>query len=295
MVNVAIAGGTGALGRAIVEAFQDSPHKIFAPSDFKSVGNAIAVQVDYNNVESMRDALEEHSIHTVISALSLNDASECTSQLNLIRAADAAESPKRNWLHLPVIKNRVESVELLRTTTSLEWTRFTIGTFMDYFGAPHIKTYLPPNSWPIDMINAAAALPGDGEAQMTFTYSFDVAQFVVKSLDLPRWDEEMRIVGDTVKLNDFLKMAEEARGKKFDVKYDDMEKLQRGEVTELPGMESLYIYFPKSELQETMSAFGQWTVQGFMALDREGALNDKFPEVKTLKIREMLDQCWKGK
>lgn len=84
---------------------------------------------------------------------------------------------------------------------------------MDYFGAPHIKTYLPPNSWPIDMINAAAALPGDGEAQMTFTYSFDVAQFVVKSLDLPRWDEEMRIVGDTVKLNDFLKMAEEARGK----------------------------------------------------------------------------------
>ncbi|KAF9636465.1 NmrA-like family protein [Lasiodiplodia theobromae] len=256
----------------------------------------------------MRDALEEHSIHTVISALSLNDASECTSQLNLIRAADAAESTKRfvtsdfaisqldrNWLHLPVIKNRVESVELLRTTTSLEWTRFTIGTFMDYFGAPHIKTYLPPNSWPIDMVNSAAALPGDGEAQMTFTYSFDVAQFVVKSLDLPRWDEEMRIVGDTVKLNDFLKMAEEARGKKFDVKYDDMEKLQRGEVSELPGMESLYIYFPKSELQETMSAFGQWTVKGFMALDREGALNDKFPEVKPLKIREMLDQCWKGK
>lgn len=84
---------------------------------------------------------------------------------------------------------------------------------MDYYGAPHIKTYLPPNPWPIDMANAAAALPGDGEAQMTFTCSFDVAQFVVKSLDLPRWDEEMRIVGDTVKLNDFLKMAEEARGK----------------------------------------------------------------------------------
>lgn len=43
----------------------------------------------------MHEALEEHSIHTVISALSLNDASDCTAQLNLIRAADAAKSPKR--------------------------------------------------------------------------------------------------------------------------------------------------------------------------------------------------------
>lgn len=32
MVNVAIAGGTGALGRVIVEAFQNSPHKTFVLS-----------------------------------------------------------------------------------------------------------------------------------------------------------------------------------------------------------------------------------------------------------------------
>lgn len=49
------------------------------------------------------------------------------------------------------------------------------------------------------------------------------------------------------------------------------------------------------DLLDTVAGLGQWTVQGLLELARKGTLNDQFPELKPLTIREMLDQCWKGK
>lgn len=49
------------------------------------------------------------------------------------------------------------------------------------------------------------------------------------------------------------------------------------------------------DLLDTVAVLGQWTVQGLLELARKGTLNDQFPELKPLTIREMLDQCWKGK
>lgn len=51
--------------------------------------------VDYSNVGSLTAFLEEHNVHTVISAFGINAKSLATSQMNLIKAADASRITKR--------------------------------------------------------------------------------------------------------------------------------------------------------------------------------------------------------
>ena len=76
--------------------------------------------------------------------------------------------------------------------------------------------------------------------------------------------------------------------------YDPVEKLQRGEVTELPSHKDLYKYFPRPMLGALLSKFGLWTVNGLMQLSKEGSLNERFPDIKTRSVREILG-VWKGK
>ena len=112
---------------------------------------------------------------------------------------------------LPPLKYYFEAIDILKAS-ELEWTVFLNGVFLDYYGMPHIKTYLAPNVFAIDMVNKVAAIPGDGNTPVTFTRSMDLAKFVVAALDLPSWEEESRVVGDEVTFNRFVDMAEEVCG-----------------------------------------------------------------------------------
>lgn len=96
--------------------------------------------------------------------------------------------------------------------TSLEWTRFVVGFFLDYYGYPHIKTHLPPMSFAVDLASKKAALPGTGEEPITFTYSYDMAKFVVAFLDLPTWNHTTYCYGEKTTWNEFIKVAEEVTG-----------------------------------------------------------------------------------
>lgn len=53
------------------------------------------VQIDYDDVASMTHALEQHKIHTIISAIGLVSDETSRSQLNLIDAAEKSASTKR--------------------------------------------------------------------------------------------------------------------------------------------------------------------------------------------------------
>ena len=83
---------------------------------------------------------------------------------------------------------------------------------MDYYGTPHVKSHLAPLTFALDVAGKAAGIPGTGEEPMSFTYSLDVAKFVVASLGLDRWDEESYCLGERTTWNEVLRMAEEARG-----------------------------------------------------------------------------------
>ncbi|KAF9634761.1 hypothetical protein BFW01_g5656 [Lasiodiplodia theobromae] len=307
MVNVAIAGGTGGVGRAIVEAIKDDPrHAAVILSRKIPAGNDLGlpiIEVNYESVDDLAEVLESHQIHTVISALALHIHGVGTAQRNLIKAADKSLATKRfvvsawapRFLNmLPHGYQHVASYAELEKT-SLEWTAFNNGWFLEYFGMPHVKTYIPQTTFVVDMANKRAAIPGTGKELMTFTYSLDVAKFVVAALDLEKWDRDTIVIGDKMTWEQFVQLAEETRGEKFTVTYDSVNKLEKGEITELPGQVAAYSYFPKEWVQKLFSVFGLWVTRGVFDLPTENALNKRFPGIKVTTVKEMLDQAWKGK
>lgn len=96
----------------------------------------------------------------------------------------------------------------LMMTTSLEWTRYHNGFYMDYFFSSRTPTYLTPGKYVIDLDTKKAIIPGDGNAQITFTHTTDVAKFVVASLSLPVWPTRQFIIGDQLSSNQFVDKAE---------------------------------------------------------------------------------------
>ncbi|KAH6678237.1 nmrA-like family protein [Halenospora varia] len=312
MVNVAIAGGTGSVGRTIVETMEGhQTHKAFILSR-KAIAQddqfgASCIQVDYDDIESLKAILEEHQIHTVISTFGISGDSLSKSQLNLIKASTASQATKRfipssfaipypreGVEVLPPLKHYFDSLDFLKKS-GLEWTVFYNGIFLDYFAMPYIKTYLKPNTLVIDIVNKTAGIPGTGNELVTLTYTFDLARFIVAALDLPTWPEELRVVGDRITMNEFVRLAEEVREAEFKVEYDSIEKLKGFHVTELPGHLALYDAFPKERLQWFLSIFQLWMAEGISDIPLEGSLNEMFPDIKPLTVRRMLDVFWRGK
>jgi hypothetical protein len=180
---------------------------------------------------------------------------------------------------------------------------------------PHIPSYLTPLVIFIDMAHKVAALPGtNGEEIVSFTYTQDLGKFVVKALDLESWEESMGCYSENTSFKRVLEAAEEACGSypssipisrdiilihvmtglKFTTTFDPLEKLARDEITEMPSHPYLYPYFPKPLLVGLLAKFGQWAVTGNMVVPHEGSLNEKFPEVKTKSVKDVVG-AWKGK
>ena len=63
--------------------------------DVRDGGWGAHFAVDYGDVGSLTAFLEEHNVDTVISAFGINAKSLATSQMNLIKAADASRTTKR--------------------------------------------------------------------------------------------------------------------------------------------------------------------------------------------------------
>ena len=76
--------------------------------------------------------------------------------------------------------------------------------------------------------------------------------------------------------------------------YDGPEKLQKGEVSELPSHPAAYPYIPKHILQGMFSSFGLLIVGGHFKIPEENSLNGKYPEIKPLGIKDVLEH-WRGK
>ncbi|RGP63747.1 hypothetical protein FSPOR_8353 [Fusarium sporotrichioides] len=327
MVKVAIAGGTGVVGKTLADVLADqSKHEdiiltrqvffvaiyLIKPRITDHFTQELDVvklplphfAVDYSDVASLTTFLEEHNVHTVISAFGINAKSLATSQMNLIKAADASKTTKRfipssfamtyprdGLKILPPLQSYFDSLDSL-SKTRLEWAVVHNGTFLDYYFPSTLKSYYNHGTVVVDIPNTAAGIPGTGDELITFTYTFDVARFVVAALDRPAWPRELRIVGDTLTYNELIKLAENARGVKFDVKYDDLEKLRSFQITELPGHGKDYRKFPKEVLLPFLSISQRWMAEGLGEVPLEGSLNKKFPDIKTLTAKELMDQYW---
>lgn len=77
--------------------------------------------------------------------------------------------------------------------------------------------------------------------------------------------------------------------------YDSVQKLQSGEITELPGQVAAYSYFPKQWTQQLFSTFGFWVTEGLFDFPKDRVLNQVFPHLKVTGVREMLQKSWEGR
>jgi hypothetical protein len=116
-------------------------------------------------------------------------------------------------LRIPHHAFREASIEGLRKT-DLEWTQVHNGLFLDYYGMPHVKTYLSPLVFAVDMVNKMAAIPGStGNEAISLTDTKDLGKFVAATLDLPKWDQALHCYSENITFNELVHIAEENTGK----------------------------------------------------------------------------------
>ncbi|KAL8715720.1 MAG: hypothetical protein Q9220_000387 [cf. Caloplaca sp. 1 TL-2023] len=101
MVRVALAGGTGGLGRTLLdELARGDEHTVFVLSrkselPFETPPNVRCLTTKYDNVDSLVDLLEKNQIHTVISTMNPPTPEVHAAQDNLIRAAARTKVVRR--------------------------------------------------------------------------------------------------------------------------------------------------------------------------------------------------------
>ncbi|PLB35797.1 NAD(P)-binding protein [Aspergillus candidus] len=313
MAIIAVAGGTGNLGRAIVEALRDTTsHSVHVltrkPDDdlAKELGVPLLL-ADYANVASLTTLLESNKIDTIVSTVSVLDDTASNAQLNLIEAAEKSSSTKRfipsefgmrytqeHARDLPFVAGKLAAVQKLQSSTSLEYSLLSNGIFTDYYGMPKVKSYLQPFVLAVDIAHNAAAIPGSGDVPVVFTHTFDVARFIAAFVSAPDWPERGTIIGDKKTWNELVALAEEAKGVKFNVTHDSEEKLENFQVTELPSHPSMYAFLPKEQLQRILATFGRWSNAGDLDLSEDESLNRRFPEIRPRSVRDVLEEGWKA-
>jgi hypothetical protein len=69
--------------------------------------------------------------------------------------------------------------------------------------------------------------------------------------------------------------------------------MQTGEVSELPGQVPLYSFVPKAFMKYLISTHGLWFEEGVYNFKPARFLNEKFPQIKPITVKEILGQAWK--
>ncbi|KAH9216467.1 hypothetical protein DL95DRAFT_460057 [Leptodontidium sp. 2 PMI_412] len=301
MAVIAVAGGSNGLGLTIVEALKArGKHEIIILSRKDNPGlekrlETRFVAVNYKDVESVQSVLEANDVDTVI--CTINSSTDLEPERNLIRAADRSRITRRIipsiFAGFPypikypdsnvVAKSKSEMIKEVQKT-SLEYTVFYNGIFLDYYGSPHFKSHVP--AWPmfVDISHESAAIPGSGNELIVFTHSSDIAEFTVRSLDLLKWAKESYVIGEKLSWNEFVKLAEDAKGSKFNIVYDSEADLKAGRVSQLPSYSEMYTASPGVEVGILVA--GEWFAKAELDLKPTHSLNDDFPEIKPMRVME---------
>lgn len=190
----------------------------------------------------------------------MDSDSASEAQVQLIRAAERAESVTRfipsefnveydvgdHILPYPEKKfHIIARQELEKNTTTLEYTYFYPGMFMDYFGLPRVASTLRPLYFFLDPAHRRAVLPGDGEGRMSMTFTTDAARYLVMALDLDKWPRVLKAVASTVSLNELVKIVESTLGHPVETTYQPVEDLLQHKTIDLPSNVEVASQYPE--------------------------------------------------
>lgn len=198
----------------------------------------------------------------------------------------------------------------------LQYTRFQVGSFMDYlchpFKASKYITTLPLN---IDLEKKRAiVVEGSLDDEMTYTSVGDIAHVVARAIDYQgEWPVIGGIQGDKITIGELLKIGEKIRGRSFiarplrralipflgepfTIEWLKMEDLAAGELKtdnypriDLPSI-------PKDQVE----AFSKMAIIGVLIAMTRGVWtvsdewNKIFPDYKFTGVEELLKEVWKG-
>ncbi|KAL4876252.1 hypothetical protein BJY04DRAFT_210682 [Aspergillus karnatakaensis] len=303
MVKVAVAGGSQGVGSAIVAAIEArGQDEVFILSRTARQGDSRYLAVDYDRIEEIKAILKANEIHTVISALKMEDGGG-EAQMNLLEAAEQSAATRRfmpselgidykekHMAALPAYEWKIKARERLEHT-SLEYTLFSTGQFLDYLVAPRVPTPLTVAApmW-IDLQNNYAVIPGDGTTPVAQTHTSDVARYVAALLSLPRWEKKYYLIGDRSSIAEQVRLAEEIKGVEFEKHYEKRETLLAGERTMLPIHKETLPAGSEDFIVPILAATGVMLLDGELDLiDGEAVnVNALFPELQTKTVRDVL-------
>ncbi|KAM0549496.1 hypothetical protein ACHAPJ_009312 [Fusarium lateritium] len=292
MGMIAVAGGTGGLGKTVLEQPQEhgSHHHVYVLGRKNSrFYSPKFLQVDYADLDSLARTLQDHSIDTVVSTINLESEAGSQRFIPSEFVPPMDEDQPDSGLGMG---GWIPNAQALKKT-KLEYIHISIGMFSDYFGMPHIKSSLKRYSFFLDMENKRAAVPGDGDAKISVTYSEDLARFIVRLLDDDsKWPKRGLLSGSEISANELIASAEKVTGWKLNVVHDTLDIIQKGEVTVFHCPEGISEDKWKPELAEFYEMF---ITGAFVLPNDERRLDMRYPEIPLTSAEEIVTRAWKGR
>lgn len=177
------------------------------------------------------------------------------------------------------------------TKTNLEWAIIHPGIFLEYY-VSGLPTYVERFPVAVDINANVAGIPGSGKIPVSFTHTFDIGRYVAKLLGLEKWEKEYLLAGDNKTWDDVVSTVQAAKGVQMEVTYDSQEKLQSGQITEIPGYKKLYEAFGDVDVARRIVAqYGLWMEEGAFHYTSDNLLHELFPEIKPLSMQEAWEKA----
>ncbi|KJX95894.1 nmrA-like family protein [Zymoseptoria brevis] len=247
MVKVALAGGTGGLGREVIDALlAKNRHEIIVltrqdPAQVTLPNGVQAVQLDYKEKSSIVDALK--GVETVFSFIITGKDPGNVAQKNLIDACVEAKVKRfapSEWTGAsstgtPWYAGKAAIAAYLQEINAekkvLEYCRFMPGFALDYLAYPHqICKHFTNLGFSVDIFNCRAFSIKDAELdRFGMTLVEDMAAVAAEAVDYPgEWpvDGGMRAV--MLSFPELVEIGERLRGKKFDIEYVTLAQARAG-------------------------------------------------------------------
>lgn len=285
---VVVAGGTGGIGRHIVKVFSRQEPSTSSDLTAQSVE---VIKVDYSDHATLVKELQ--GVHTVISCLLAADESYIEAQSNLLEASLEAKVKRFAPSEFSGDSGPSTVIEFFRElkipfrekvkASGIEYTLFITGIFMEYCASPQrASVSIPPIIIGIDFNKGEADIVGTGDDPLCIIRAEDVGRFVAVALGLDKWEEKSGMVGSRTTWNELIKLGEEIRGKKFDVRRISFdEALERRDPN------------PSNRMSNFMLEAFASVCHG--EYNFEGNLNARCPQIVPMTVKEFLNYWWNGK
>jgi hypothetical protein len=243
----------------------------------------------------------------VVSVLLAHDPDEWTrAQIALLRAALDAGCQRfapSDWgcghvayasISLLAAQTRVWDACAAATAAAerrgFEWASMQCGLFMNYLGvgaereaeALAGKRDDGEHFFFVGAMRAEIPLGEGGVVpRMSMTEIGDVGRFVAAACSLPRWEERMGMVGETVRMDEIVRMVESLRGRRMEVVYRPMERIREEKAREPDWGRVFWL-----ELEEMYARDAE--DEGVI----RPTLNRLCPDVRPMKLNEYLTRYW---